>query len=945
MNKVETSDLESIKRGIEMFFQVGQIVEVRALSKSERVSGYFQDYKKLAAAIKRLSDSRKYSGVYYTLNPCDERVLARRKKPNVVYCVRSGLTKDVDIERRRALLFDIDFQRPPETSTTDEEKACSRWCAIAAREELRKMGWPEPIFADSGNNYHLHYRVDLPNDAQASSLVKKVLDAAHERFGIRDPEDGSKNLVSVDTSVGNASRIVRACGSFARKGESTLDRPHRMSEIISAPRNLRCVSRQQLQAFVSASRGSTDAGRGAAEREHSALVTSQKIREFLEWGGVSIRSVGEYQDGTRWVLRQCFFNREHNRGEVCVIQYANGALKYSCLHKHCAQNDWAKFRAAVEARKGTRFKFVDSRTDIPYESTPSGILWHRITQHGESDVLLTNFPARFTSDITEDDGINSQHVYEIEACINGRTRCVTVSASDLTSSNWPLEKLGGKAVLLQPGATNRDRVRVALQLISTDMEERTVFTHTGWREVDHEWLFLHAGGAISAQGFRDDISVSLPKDLEKFRLPAPPNGPQRLAAVRASLRFLEIASRRITVPAYAGIWRAVLGNPGFSQFFAGPTGTYKSSFASLCQAHFGAGFDWEHLPGSWRYTANATAELQFKLKDTLFTVDDFVPRGSQSDVQRMHSDADKVFRSAANNAGRGRLDRNSALKGSKPPRCFTLGTGEDVPRGQSLQARLWITDFAEGDVDFKRLKLCADDARRGLFSSAMSAYLQWVAARRDSIEKRLRRAVNVYREAAGRHGQHAKTPQLVAELAAGLKFFLLFAKKCGALTPGEANSLFKESWRALIDGGKVQNRGLADEEPAQRFVSLICSSLVNARDAHLGKAGTGMAEEGAKGRCIGWVSGDKVLLDPDNAYAVANELAKAQGEALSVDKRTLWKRLRQRGFLSCSDKDGHNTVVRKIGFRRQRVLCVWKSHIIHSMPEVVDASSVDDSSL
>ena len=676
------------------------------------------------------------------------------------------------------------------------------------------------------------------------------------------------------------------------------------------------------------------------------MVTSQKVQEFLKWGGISIRSAGDYQGGTRWVLQRCFFNPNHNHGEVCVIQYANGALKYSCLHQHCAEHDWAKFRAAVEKRKGTRFEFVERSADIPYESTPAGIVWHKIAPHGEkSTVLLTNFPARFTADITEDDGISSQHVYEIEARINGRSRCVTVSASDLTSTNWPLEKLGGKAVLLQPGPTNRDRVRVALQLISTHMEERTVFTHTGWRKVDQEWLYLHAGGAISAQGLRDDISVALPTDLEKFRLPAPPTGAQRVAAVRASLRFLDIAPRRITVPAYAGIWRAPWGNPGFSQFFAGPTGTYKSSCASLCQAHFGAAFDWEHLPGSWRSTANATAELQFKLKDTLFTVDDFVPKGSLSDVQRAHLDADKVLRGAANNAARGRLGRDSLLKESKPPRCFTLSTGEEIPRGQSLQARLWVTDFAEGEVDFEKLKLCADDASRGLLSAAMSAYLQWVAARRDSIEKDLRRCVKAYRDAAARHGQHAKTPQMVAELAAGLKYFLLFAKKCGALTHEEANSLFEHSWRALIDGGTIQTRGLAEEDPAQRFMSLIRSALVNARDAHLGKAETGAAADGAKGRCVGWLSGDKVFLDPENAYAVANELAKAQGEALSLDNRTLWKLLRQRGFLSCWDKDGHNQVVRKIGSRRQRVLSVWKRHITQPAPETEDSSSEDDSSL
>jgi hypothetical protein len=935
------ADLQEIRRTISTLHEPNALIELCAIVGRDITSGYYSDHDALARDGKRLSDSGMYDGVYVTVNPVKPDVPVQMGiKKNRMYKHVVSRTKDKDIAKRRWFVLDVDPVRKPKTSANDRQKAAACWCKTCAVGSLRsEWAMPDPVIADSGNGYYALYRTDVPNNQDMDKLFRNATEAAAAKFSIKD-------VAVIDPVTHNPSRLIKLFGTQARKGPDTARTPHRFSELGGVPKNLRTVTCEQLEAFVSAPSGNADAGRGAAAPEYNASVTSQKLQEFLNWAGISIRSAGDYQGGMRWVLQQCLFNPEHNRGEVCVIRYPSGALKYSCLHQHCAENDWAKFRAAVEERMGTKFKFVESSTNILYESTPAGILWHKSALGGDkSDVLLTNFPARFTADITEDDGVTSQHAYQIEARISGRTRCVTVSASDLTSSNWPLEKLGGRAVLLQPGPTNRDRVRIALQLISTDMEERTVFTHTGWRKVDHEWLYLHAGGAISAQGFRDDISVSLPTDLEKFRLPAPPTGAQRVAVVRASLRFLDVAPRRITVPAYAGIWRAVWGNPGFSQFFAGPTGTYKSSCASLCQAHFGAAFDWEHLPGSWRCTANATAELQFKLKDTLFTVDDFVPKGSLSDVQRAHLDADKVLRGAANNAARGRLGRDSLLKESKPPRCFTLSTGEDIPRGQSLQARLWITDFTEGDVDFKRLKLCADDASRGLFSAAMSAYVQWAAAHRNSIEKDLRRCVQVFREAAARHGQHAKTPQMVAELAAGLKYFLLFAKECGVLTQEEAKTLFKESWQALIEGGKIQTRGLADEEPAQRFVGLISSALVNARDAHLGKADSGKVDDEAKGRCIGWSSGDSVLLDPDNAYAVANELAKAQGEALSVDKRTMWKRLRQQGFLSCWEKDGHNTVVRKIGIRRQRVLSVWKRHIIQPAPEVVDSSSVDDSLL
>lgn len=926
----ETADLKEIENAIDILFFPGQVVEIRVPGKYGAISGYFDDHQKLAKAVKCLSDADEHEGVYYTLNVCHEALRARRNK-NVLHRDVKYTTSDAEIVRYRWMLVDFDPKRPKGVSLTEAERLEAKRVMRKVLKALRKLGWPWPVIALSGNGWHLLFHVDQPNNPEMIVLFKKCLKVIAEKF--------TTEVVDIDPKVYNPSRITKAYGSIARKGEDTGERPHRFSKILYAPKTIGVVTRAQLEAVANTA---ATTRKSAKSRRPSTTVTPEKVDEFLALGGIDVKSVDDTPDGgTKWILTACPFNPEHTNAPAVFLD-GDGVLGFHCFHAPCGDKKWSHFRVLVEEKKGGKFNFGVNEAAIQYEGTPAGIVWHKANRAGEvSDILLTNFKARIITDVTEDDGIVTAHVYEIEAVVEGRKKRITLTADELSCRNWPLAKLGGRAVLLQPGATWRDRVRAALQIISTDMEERTVFTHTGWRKVDGEWLYLHADGAISAEGLRDDISVSLPADLERFRLPAPPNGARRIAAVRASLRLLTIAPHRIMVPACAAVWRAVLGNPGFSQVFAGPTGTYKSSCAALCQAHFGAEFDWAHLPGSWRTTANANAELQFRLKDAVFTVDDFVPKGSQSDVQRMHLDADKILRGAANNAGRGRLGRDSSLRDSKPPRCFTLSTGEDIPRGASLQARLWITDFSPGEVDFDKLKACADDAAGGMFAQAMSAFLEWLAPRYESTRSELPRVVQRYREAATRPGQHAKAPQMVAELAARLKYFLTFARETGALTADEAKKLFKDAWRALVEGAAAQTRGLAEEEPAQRFVNLICSALVSARDAHLGNAETGRARDDAMGRCIGWVSGDKVFLDPDNTYAVANELAKAQGEALSVDKRTLWKRLRQRGFLACSDKDGHNTVVRKIGLRRQRVLCIWKRCVIQPAPGVVDASSAE----
>ena len=49
-------------------------------------------------------------------------------------------------------------------SSSDDEHTAALERAMAIRDELSKRGWPEPIFADSGNGGHLLYQVDLPRD-------------------------------------------------------------------------------------------------------------------------------------------------------------------------------------------------------------------------------------------------------------------------------------------------------------------------------------------------------------------------------------------------------------------------------------------------------------------------------------------------------------------------------------------------------------------------------------------------------------------------------------------------------------------------------------------------------------------------------------------------------------------------------------------------------------
>ncbi|HEY1192457.1 MAG TPA: hypothetical protein VGE74_32840, partial [Gemmata sp.] len=134
--------------------------------------------------------------------------------------------EDEHVTRRRWLVVDTDPKRPiARISATDAEKLAARAVLDGVRDDLRARGFAEPMICDSGNGFHAWYRIDLPTDD--GKLVEHTLKRLARRH---DTEHAT-----VDTSVFNASRIMKVPGTWARKGSETADRPHRMCRVLEVP--------------------------------------------------------------------------------------------------------------------------------------------------------------------------------------------------------------------------------------------------------------------------------------------------------------------------------------------------------------------------------------------------------------------------------------------------------------------------------------------------------------------------------------------------------------------------------------------------------------------------------------------------------------------------------------------------------------------------------------
>jgi hypothetical protein len=590
-------------------------------------------------------------------------------------------------------------------------------------------------------------------------------------------------------------------------------------------------------------------------------------------------------------------------------------------------------------------------TTCPYRVVGGCIVREQLTNNGAVEIPLCNFSARIVEVISRDDGAEKTTAFGIEGIrADGRPLPrAEVLAEQFPRLEWATPVWQGMAVVYA-GQGTRDHLRAAVELLSPDRVYRTEFMHTGWRKIQDTWHYLHAGGAIGADGPTEDVQVSLPEVLSEFNLPVPPVDKDLTVAVQASLKILScLGPYRIVFPLLAAVYRSVLGDCDFSVHLAGPTGNFKTELAALAQQHFGHSLDARHLPGNWSSTGNAVEGIAFAAKDALLVVDDFAPTGSTHDVQRYHREADRILRAQGNLAGRLRMRADSSIRPSKPPRGLILSTGEDTPRGQSLRARLLVVEISPGDVNVQHLTDCQKDAANGLYAQALAGFLRWLAARYGEIHDRLRQEHAELRDRAPADGQHARTPALVANLALGLRYFLEFALQVGALDADDADHLWKVGLRTLAETAAEQASHIIESEPTVYFLRLLSAALASGR-AHVAspegtepaspeawgwragghtQAGDGFGESAtiwiAQGRRIGWLDEHHLYLEPEAAFAEAQELSRHQGESMPISPRTLHKRLFERDLLAEVERHGAKTrytVRRTLEGRRQEVICL-----------------------
>jgi len=322
----------TIRQWYDTFKSGEELVEVRIVDNAYKrtYSGYFTDVNTL------LNEIRKYDNcnIYFTLNAINPACYDREQHDRIVTKPKST-TSDNDIVGRDWILIDIDTKKPSDTNSTDEEKEMVKEVVNNVFKFLRDEGFEKPVVCDSGNGFHLLYKIAMKNSNENTTICKEFLQVLDMLF--------SNPNVEIDCSTFNSSRICKLYGTFSRKGSNTKKRPQRESKILRIPDEIK-ITPNEYFAKVAAMLPKPE------QPSKSNYYSNEKfdLEAFLNKHHIAVRNIVRTSSFTKYILDECPFNSSHRAPDSAIFEMSNGGLGFKCLHSSCSQYTWKDFRLKFE---------------------------------------------------------------------------------------------------------------------------------------------------------------------------------------------------------------------------------------------------------------------------------------------------------------------------------------------------------------------------------------------------------------------------------------------------------------------------------------------------------------------------------------------------------------------------------------------------------------------
>ncbi|MCB0207696.1 MAG: toprim domain-containing protein [Anaerolineae bacterium] len=614
----------------------------------------------------------------------------------------------------------------------------------------------------------------------------------------------------------------------------------------------------------------------------------------------------------------------------------------SCKELNISQGDFGRYLKAAKGlltdddeasfAKGGQYCLIDGWTVMKMITAEGN---HRI-------VPLANGTAKILEEVINDDGSNDSAMDFIvggELATGQKLPKITIPAADFPSMKWVGQ--WGSRFILSAGRTTQDHFRAAVQYLSSTPYRRTIYTHTGWRNIDDTWVFLSGTGALGVADEKIQVDLKMGRsetNMARYNLPQIPENITQ--AMQVSLKFWQLTDLTITVPMWAAMYLPPLSpflTIDFGLWIHGQSGSMKSSIIASALAHFGG---WQgndsklFLPSNFQSTSNNILMNAFQAKDVPLVIDDFAPGSTQREVNERDRVASNLLRSVGNKAARGRMRDGRRFQADFPPRCLAIVTAEDLPSTASIMARgigvrVYIPPKGtpERDAIEQRLShIQTTDSYQ--YPHAMAGFILWIQRHWQELEKELPVIGADYRDKI-RSAGHARLADAFGKIMAAVSTALYFALDCGAITSRQADEKRDLAFTALTTMMKEHSEAVESVDACYIFKDLLLEQL-DARVWYLARveadAITRPLDCPIGAECVGYEDDTCIYLLTKTVTEII-QLHQRLGSPFPVGRNTLYRRLIERDWLIAGDQKTSSTVYLPATNTSPRVLKFIKDKI------------------
>lgn len=448
-----------------------------------------------------------------------------------------------------------------------------------------------------------------------------------------------------------------------------------------------------------------------------------------------------------------------------------------------------------------------------------------------------------------------------------------------------------------------DAINTAGQKIS---RKKSIYAHTGVREIDGKPAYLFGGGAIGAE----NVSVELEGTLSRYHLRD--EGHSRMDAAIAELVLIDGMPDHVIYPMLAQAYLAPVFSameslqqpPAYVVYVVGASNAGKSTVAGYVQAHFGDFYN-RRFPANFNDTANNIRDKLFLAKDALLVIDDYRKGDDTKKYSAMDMVADNAISAVADRADRGRQTTDKKSAPVRPSRCTCIMTGEDTPRvSTSRLMRLYRIDVEPGEIytDARELDVYRQTARQGLYRACMRFYVEDLLARWDGIEDELCDRIDdaqsmmsgMIRRKEGRYIESA------THLMVGIGLMLDHLIACGVMDGQEKTRRMELAAKHIAANVDEQGRSVDEEKPERIWLQTL-RSLLATNSVTLGNKDD--ISTGFRAGDIGFRDGALICLVPSACDEHIGERLRKGGRSLNATRPAILKALARAGMIRCKYRE------------------------------------------